>query len=86
MKKLIFILLLLLSCIPAQQQLFDSMHKEAGISSFEKIGWVHYRNYKCNPNDYIKQEYLALDVNGNPIIIITCCSFIFNICNAVVVK
>lgn len=50
------------------------MNKVDGYNNFIKSGWIHYRDFKCLSNNLGKQEYLALDVNGNTVIIIMCCS------------
>ena len=74
-KILITFISLLIFCCASQEKLFYEMKTRDGYSNFIKSGWVTFRNYKCFSDSQLKQEYFAVDINGNPVIIVTCCNF-----------
>lgn len=51
------------------------MKAHEGYDCFYRSRWASYPNFKCNLEQDEKKEYLAVDVYGNPVTVITCCSY-----------
>lgn len=68
------ILALNVSCA-SQQDLFAKMKARDGYDCFFKSNVEQFKHYKCFWQQDEKQEWFAVNVEGSPVQVITCCSF-----------
>jgi hypothetical protein len=78
-----FIIILMFSSCAPQHLLFEKMQREAGYSNFQRLNWSIYKRCKC-PIEVERQEFLALDIEGSQVVVVTCCSMFS--CDATVIK
>ena len=52
------------------------MKQQENYCCFVKSHSIQYRKYKCLDIFSNKQEYFAEDMEGNSVILITCCSYL----------
>lgn len=83
MKHLAITLFLLSSCASLQTKAFENMKESEDYKILRKSNIQMYPHYKCS-NGTQKQEFFAEDVQGNPVVLVTCCDTWT--CDIVIVK